>query len=172
MSRGKNPAPAIESSGLSDEKLDTAIGSSAGVVTDAREPGDVPLIPDQIYFRIGDVARIVGVQPYVLRYWESEFKRDIRPERSASNQRLYRRHDVELFLEIKRLRYEEKLELPGARRRLREGALTVVSIEPEAPRPHAEPAMGEPAHVERVRAELKKGLEELLRMVDFDERLE
>src|SRR5439155_1481567 len=57
--------------------------------------------------------------PYVLRYWETEFKRDIRPERTRSNQRMYRRRDVQTFLEIKRLRYEEKLEVGGARKRLR-----------------------------------------------------
>ena len=78
-----------------------------------------PSLPDKEYFKIGEVAALVGVKPYVLRYWESEFKRDIRPERTRSNQRMYRKRDVETFLEIKRLRYEEKLELPGARKRLR-----------------------------------------------------
>ena len=79
-------------------------------------------LPQKEYFKIGEVAALVGVKPYVLRYWESEFKRDIRPERTRSNQRMYRRRDVETFLEIKRLRYEEKLELPGARKRLRGGS--------------------------------------------------
>lgn len=79
-------------------------------------------LPAKEYFRIGEVARLVGVKPYVLRYWESEFKRDIRPERTPSNQRMYRRRDVETFIEIKRLRYEEQLELPGARRQLRKNS--------------------------------------------------
>src|SRR2546426_9010959 len=78
-------------------------------------------LPDKEYFRIGEVARLVGVKPYVLRYWETEFKRDIRPERTRSNQRMYRRRDVQTFLEIKRLRYEEKFQVRGARKRLRRG---------------------------------------------------
>ena len=87
-------------------------------VPSAPSPSDG--LPDKEFFKIGEVARLVGVEPYVLRFWESEFKRDIRPERTRSNQRMYRRRDVETFLEIKRLRYDEKLELSGARRRLRQ----------------------------------------------------
>ena len=86
-----------------------------------------PALPDKEYFKIGEVAALVGVKPYVLRYWESEFKRDIRPVLTRSNQRMYRRRDEETFLEIKRLRYEEKLELPGARKRLRGGAKAVAA---------------------------------------------
>ena len=57
-------------------------------------------IPDKQYFKIGEVAEIAGVEPYVLRYWETEFK-SIRPEKTRSNQRLYRRRDVETVLTIK-----------------------------------------------------------------------
>ncbi len=60
--------------------------------------------------------------PYVLRYWESEFRRDIRPERTPTNQRVYRRRDVELFLKIKILRYDENLKIHGAKLRLRVAA--------------------------------------------------
>ena len=78
-------------------------------------------IPDnKRYFRIGEVSRIIGVEPYVLRYWESEFPQ-IRPRRADSNQRTYQRKDLEVIFEIKRLLYEEKLTIEGARKRLKQG---------------------------------------------------
>lgn len=76
-------------------------------------------IPDKLYFRIGEVSDIVGVKPYVLRYWESEFT-DINPTKSKSGQRLYKRKDVELLLNIRRLLYEERFTINGARKRLKE----------------------------------------------------
>ncbi|MBW2672840.1 MAG: MerR family transcriptional regulator [Deltaproteobacteria bacterium] len=75
------------------------------------------VIPDKNYFRIGEVGRILGVEPYVVRYWESEFK-TVRPTRTRSDQRLYRRKDVEQLLEIKSLLYEEMFTIAGARKRL------------------------------------------------------
>ena len=74
-------------------------------------------IPDKHYFKIGEVAELAGVEPYVIRYWESEF-RSLRPQKSRSNQRLFRRKDVERILEIRRLLYEEGYKIEGARRRL------------------------------------------------------
>ncbi|MBN2124847.1 MAG: MerR family transcriptional regulator [Deltaproteobacteria bacterium] len=74
---------------------------------------------DKRYFRIGEVSRIIGVEPYVLRYWESEFPQ-IRPSRADSKQRTYQRKDLEIILEVKRLLYEERLTIEGARQRLRE----------------------------------------------------
>lgn len=71
-------------------------------------------IPDKLYFRIGEVARLVGVEPYVLRYWETEFP-TLAPKKSGSGHRLYRRKDVELLLEIKRLLYEKRYTIEGAR---------------------------------------------------------
>jgi len=76
-------------------------------------------IPNKLYFKIGEVSKITGVEPYVLRYWESEFK-NIKPSRTQSKQRIYRRKDVELILEIKRMLYEEKLTIAGALKKLRE----------------------------------------------------
>ena len=77
-------------------------------------------IPEQKkFFRIGEVSRIIGVEPYVLRYWESEFPQ-IRPVRADTNQRTYQKKDLELILEIKRLLYEEKLTIEGARQRLKQ----------------------------------------------------
>ena len=75
-------------------------------------------IPDKLYFKIGEVSKITGVKPYVLRYWESEFS-VIRPGKSKSNQRLYRRKDVELLLTIKNLLYSENFTIAGAKRKLR-----------------------------------------------------
>jgi len=73
---------------------------------------------DKRFFRIGEVSRIIGVEPYVLRYWESEFPQ-IRPTRADSKQRTYQRRDLEIIMEIKRLLYEEKLTIEGARQRLK-----------------------------------------------------
>jgi DNA-binding transcriptional MerR regulator len=76
-------------------------------------------IPDKLYFRIGEVSDLVGVKPYVLRYWESEFQ-DIHPTKSKSGQRLYRRRDVEVLMAIQTLLYEERFTINGARKRLKE----------------------------------------------------
>ena len=70
------------------------------------------------YFRIGEASRIVGVEPYVLRYWESEFSQ-IRPQRADSNQRTYQKQDLEALVEIKRLLYEEKMTIEGAKLRFK-----------------------------------------------------
>jgi DNA-binding transcriptional MerR regulator len=72
---------------------------------------------DKRYFRIGEVSRIIGVEPHVLRYWESEFPQ-VKPYRPGSNQRTYQRKDIEILLEIKRLLYEEKMTVMGAKKRL------------------------------------------------------
>jgi DNA-binding transcriptional MerR regulator len=108
-------------------------------------------IPDKPFFKIGEVASLAGVEPYVLRYWETEF-RTIRPEKTRSNQRLYRRRDVETVLEIKRLLYDEGYRIDGAKRRLRELA-------------------GEEASpsTQKLVAELLRELGELEKIVDDDE---
>ncbi len=76
-------------------------------------------IPNKLYFRIGEVSDIVGVKPYVLRYWETEFP-DIRPSKSKSGQRLYKRRDVEMLLMVKELLYDKRFTIDGAKQRLRE----------------------------------------------------
>jgi DNA-binding transcriptional MerR regulator len=81
-------------------------------------PDEASRLPDKLYFKIGEVADLVGVPPYVLRYWESEFS-IVRPNKTASKHRLYRRKDVETLLEIKRLLHEERFTIEGARKRLR-----------------------------------------------------
>jgi DNA-binding transcriptional MerR regulator len=81
------------------------------------EGGDVR--PEKRYYRIGEVSRITGVKPYVLRYWESEF-RWMAPQKSRSKQRLYRRRDIDMILLIKKLLYEQRFTIAGARNKLRE----------------------------------------------------
>jgi len=72
-------------------------------------------IPDKLYFKIGEVSKLACVAPHVLRYWESEFK-EIRPKRAKSNQRLYRREDVEIVLLVKTLLHEQGYTLSGAKK--------------------------------------------------------
>jgi DNA-binding transcriptional MerR regulator len=86
------------------------------MATAAAPPQSVQ-IPDRLYFRIGDVCRLAGLKAYVLRYWESEFSQ-LSPKKSGTNQRLYRRKDVEMVLEIKHLLYDEKFTIEGARAHL------------------------------------------------------
>ena len=76
-------------------------------------------IPDKLYYKIGEVAKFTGVKTHVLRYWETEFKA-IRPNKSRSNQRLYRKRDVELILHLKDLLYNQGFTIAGARKKLRE----------------------------------------------------
>src|SRR3982751_1769616 len=72
-------------------------------------------IPDKLYFRIGEVARLAGIKPYVLRFWETEFSA-LDPKKSGTGHRLYRRKEVQLVLEIKRLLYEKRYTIEGARK--------------------------------------------------------
>ena len=76
-------------------------------------------IPDRLFFRIGEVSEIVGVKPYVLRYWESEFP-FLSPDKAQNGQRVYRKNDVETLLLIKHLLYQERYSIEGARKRMNE----------------------------------------------------
>lgn len=98
-------------------------------------------IPDKLYFRIGDVSRLCSLPAYVLRFWETEFPQ-LKPNKGGTGQRLYRKRDVEMVLEIKRLLYEERFTIAGARRILTENRKTGASAV------HATvPAQTENAHV-------------------------
>src|ERR1700676_2761160 len=88
-------------------------------MTDAVLQSGPPEIPDKLYFKIGEVSDLLGVEPYVLRYWESEFTA-LSPKKSGTGHRLYRRKDVELLLRIKHLLYDKKFTIEGARRTLHE----------------------------------------------------
>jgi DNA-binding transcriptional MerR regulator len=71
-------------------------------------------IPDKMFFRIGELSELVGVEPHVLRYWESEFR--VRPQRSSTGQRMYKRRDIARFLRIKSLLYKQGFTIAGARK--------------------------------------------------------
>jgi DNA-binding transcriptional MerR regulator len=117
-------------------------------------------LPDKLYFKIGEVARIVGVKPYVLRYWETEFS-IIRPGKTRSRHRLYRRRDVEALLEIKRLLHQERYTIEGAKKHLKG---TAKPSAPEA-RPQLHLPLGERTYrnaLVRVRQDLQ-ALYDLLR---------
>jgi DNA-binding transcriptional MerR regulator len=101
----------------------------------ALQPG-VPEIPDKLYFKIGEVSDLLSVEPYVLRYWETEFA-VLSPKKSGTGHRLYRRKDVELLLRIKHLLYEKKFTIEGARLAL-----------------HAETRSGKPRAAKRAQQEL------------------
>lgn len=76
-------------------------------------------IPDKTYFRIGEISKILGVEPYVVRYWETEF-RTVKPIRTKSEQRLYRRKDLEALALIKKLLYQDRFTIAGAKKKLQE----------------------------------------------------
>ena len=79
---------------------------------------EISPIPDKLFFRIGEVSQLVGVEPYVLRYWESEFP-GLSPKKSNTGQRMFRRKDVEMLLNIKELLYDKKFTIEGARKALK-----------------------------------------------------
>ena len=90
-------------------------------------------IPEKRYFRIGEVSAITGIEPYVLRYWQTEFAK-IKPARSRSGQRLYKRRDIEIILQIKDLLYQKRFTIAGAKRYLqqhhKESKLAAADSEP------------------------------------------
>jgi DNA-binding transcriptional MerR regulator len=112
-------------------------------------------IPEKPFFKIGEAARICGVKPYVLRYWETEF-RSLRPQKTTSQQRLYRRKDVEQLLRIRELLYDQRFTIEGARGRLREMG------HDERPPPSRPP----PEIDREALRKLKQGLVDLIRIVD------
>ena len=95
--------------------------SSAGF-TPSPVSRDVGELPSKLFFRIGEVASLVGVEPHVLRYWEREF-RSIRPTKSAKGQRVYSRRDVENLLRVRDLLYRDGFTIAGAKKRLQRGGV-------------------------------------------------
>jgi DNA-binding transcriptional MerR regulator len=122
-----------------------------------------PEIPDKLYFRIGEVSRLAGIKPYVLRFWETEFS-SLGPKKSGKGHRLYRRKDVELVLEIKRLLYDHRYTIEGARKYLdsRSRELGAKAAAASAGKPaRAQPALfGDSGpSIESIRKELTEILE-------------
>jgi DNA-binding transcriptional MerR regulator len=118
-------------------------------------PVDPSTIPDKPFFKIGEAARLCAVKPYVLRYWETEFH-SIRPQKTRSQQRLYRPKDIELLLTIRDLLYVQRFTIEGARTRLRE-----LGHDEAAPPPVPPPEID----VETMR-KIKQGLLDLIRIVE------
>jgi DNA-binding transcriptional MerR regulator len=97
----------------------------------SRKPDlDQPAIPDRLYFKIGDVAKICDLETYVLRFWETQFPQ-LKPNKSGTGQRLYRRRDVELVLDIKRLVHAEGYTISGARHALEQDRRPKLQSEPQ-----------------------------------------
>ena len=106
-----------------DDAIDEAEAEAEAAAASADDaevsPAVAQLLGEKLYFKIGEVARIVGVKPYVLRYWETEFS-ILKPGKTRSKHRLYRRRDVELLLRIKDLLHNRRFTIEGARKKLRE----------------------------------------------------
>ena len=126
----------------------------------SKSGGTLPVIPDKLYFRIGEVARLLDLAPYVLRFWESEFPQ-LKPNKGGTGQRLYRRRDVEAVAEIRHLLYDEGYTIPGARQFLKERSRVPA---PELPLsvPDNEANWRGAAQLRRVQTELR----EIARMLD------
>ena len=139
-----------------------------------------PEIPDKLYFRIGDVARLCEVPAYVLRFWETEFPQ-LKPNKGGTGQRLYRKRDVEMALRIKSLLYDQGYTIPGARQvfkneaKAREAAAPFEPVPIATPTPSLVPAEapasapnGDKTRIEaRLRA-LRKEMQELLSLLGGD----
>jgi DNA-binding transcriptional MerR regulator len=113
-------------------------------------------LPDKLFYKIGEVSRIVEVEPYVLRYWETEFP-FLKPRKNKSGQRVYIKRDVELLLQIKRLLYQERFTIEGVRKRL--GVISLNTAETKA---EPEVQKAEIHHSSRVIEHVKKSLREIL----------
>ncbi len=116
-------------------------------------------IPDRLYFRIGDVSKLVGVAPYVLRFWESEFPM-LQPRKSKTGHREYKRKDVELALEIKRLLYDEGFTIPGARKAIR-GRVRTARKKRQTLEQAPMAFVAEPAQMRPALDQVRKGLQEI-----------
>ena len=115
------------------------------------------VLPDKLYFKIGEVSEIIGVEPYVLRYWETEFPA-LKPSKSRSQQRMYRKRDVELLIEIKRLLYDEMYTIAGAKKQLTKSG-------EKTPRSQMNLELPEPRDSETLR-KVEKELHDLVKAIE------
>jgi DNA-binding transcriptional MerR regulator len=125
-------------------------------MTDVALQSGSPEIPDKLYFKIGEVSELLGVEAYVLRFWETEF-RALSPKKSGTGHRLYRRKDVELLLRIKHLLYEKRFTIEGARQSLKAAA--------RAPKPSATERVQQELFTEDPLPEIRRELADILRML-------
>ena len=133
-------------------------------------------IPNKLFFKIGEVCEITDTQPYVLRYWESEFPA-LAPAKNSSGQRIYRRRDIETVLRIKQLLYDEGFTIAGAKKRLE----TELAGRTETPMPveggaapgngaAVSPAPGAGDHALQAMREVREGLREILTLLDRSDK--
>ena len=137
---------------------------------------DAKQIPNKLFFKIGEVCEITDTQPYVLRYWESEFPA-LAPAKNSSGQRIYRRKDIETVLRIKQLLYEEGFTIAGAKKRLetelggRGGTPAAMASLPETVVANVEPEPPPGADTTRqVLHEVREHLREILTLLDKGDR--
>ena len=132
---------------------------------------DVKKIPNKLFFKIGEVCEITDTQPYVLRYWESEFPA-LAPAKNSSGQRIYRRRDIETVLRIKQLLYDEGFTIAGAKKRLE----SEMQGRAESPTPTPTPAPagngggGDGAGRDEAIKQLREGLREILTLLERNDR--
>jgi DNA-binding transcriptional MerR regulator len=115
-------------------------------------------LPDKLFYKIGEVSKIVGVEPYVLRYWEVEFP-FLKPRKNKSGQRVYIKRDVELLIQIKRLLYNERYTIEGVRKRLGNSHIRPVD-------PNSEMETSEVRNPSKVIEHVKKRIREILNQFD------
>jgi DNA-binding transcriptional MerR regulator len=117
---------------------------------------DTVEIPNKLYFRIGEVCRLLKLEPYVLRFWESEFP-TLSPTKGANGRRMYRKKDVEMVVTIKDLLYERGFTIAGARKVLsrKDDAAAALSLSANSPKTQAQPARPAPEKLDQVRRELR-----------------
>ena len=125
----------------------------------AKQPQTI--IPDKLYFKIGEVAKIIGLKPYALRYWETEFP-DISPGKSKTNQRLYKRKEVEKILMIRDLLYREKYTIEGARKRIKSLGRGLIVEKEENPSENSQIQLFDPSKQKDFLKQLKGKLEDIL----------
>ncbi|MYB52775.1 MAG: MerR family transcriptional regulator [Acidobacteriia bacterium] len=141
------------------------------MVEDQGAGGSRPEIPNRLFFRIGEVTKIAGVEAHVLRFWESEFPM-LSPRKTPKGQRQYRRKDLETILAIKQLLYRDKYTIAGARRALRtnSAAATGAAPEPAAAAPAEDGPSQSPQDGGKVSreglAEIRSGLEQILKLLE------
>jgi len=128
---------------------------------------DAKKIPNKLFFKIGEVCEITDTQPYVLRYWESEFPA-LAPAKNSSGQRIYRRRDIETVLRIKQLLYDEGFTIAGAKKRLESEMQG--RVETPQPTPAGNGGGGDGAAGRDALKEVREGLREILTLLERNDR--
>jgi DNA-binding transcriptional MerR regulator len=128
---------------------------------------DAKKIPNKLFFKIGEVCEITDTQPYVLRYWESEFPA-LAPAKNSSGQRIYRRRDIETVLRIKQLLYDEGFTIAGAKKRLESEMQG--RVESPAPTPAGNGGAGDGGGKGDALKQVREGLREILTLLERNDR--